>query len=149
MAIFLAHDLGAARLTAELGDALTEYWLTLTAGDLVGYLKLHRGAAPACVVSPTGATAARPLEIARLYVDFAWHRTDVAPRLMEQALRRAAEQAADAVWLGVWHRNVRAQRFYHKWGFERVGEHPFIFGTDHQTDLVLLRTQDRRPPPRA
>jgi ribosomal protein S18 acetylase RimI-like enzyme len=41
------------------------------------------------------------------------------------------------MWLGVWERNWRAQAFYRKWGFRRVGEQTFMLGADAQTDWVM------------
>lgn len=139
MTMFFANELSAATLECELGQSLTggapTYSLAVGSktGEIFGYLKLAAGHAPECVPHH------RALEIARLYVDFDWHRRGVAPALMSIALARALEMGCDGLWLGVWHRNVRAQRFYQKWRFQQVGQHPFIFGTDHQTDLVFAR----------
>lgn len=104
------------------------------AGDrLVGYGQLRWKSASPCVV------ASRPAEIQRLYVDAPWHGTGVAPCLMEALLAEAARGGADLAWLGVWERNPRAIRFYEKSGFEGVGEHVFLLGSDAQRDLVLAR----------
>ncbi len=50
------------------------------------------------------------------------------------------EQGAKTLWLGVWERNDRAHAFYEKCGFADVGEHIFLFGTDPQTDRVMVTT---------
>ena len=143
MAMFFANELSAATLETELGQSLPggapSYWLAVrsrpgdAADQILGYIKLAAGHAPDCVPYH------RVLEIARLYVDFDWHKRGIAKALMSIALLRALEVGCDGLWLGVWHRNIRAQRFYQKWRFMRVGEHPFVFGTDHQTDLVFAR----------
>jgi RimJ/RimL family protein N-acetyltransferase len=39
--------------------------------------------------------------------------------------------------LGVWEHNPRAQAFYAKWGFRKVGEERFDLGDDIQTDWVM------------
>ena len=52
-----------------------------------------------------------------------------------QARRRGARE----LWLGVWERNARAQAFYRKCGFEKVGTQIFVVGTDPQTDHVMMR----------
>ena len=44
------------------------------------------------------------------------------------------------MFLGVWEHNPRAQAFYRKWGFERVGEHVFQMGDDPQIDWWMVRT---------
>ena len=133
MEMFLTDVLSDKQLAREMNAASVTYYLAESEATLIGYLKICTGEAPACVART------KPLEIARLYVDFAWHGRGVAHALMERVLAHAAELSCDAIWLGVWHRNLRAQRFYRKWGFEQVGEHPFVFGTDHQKDLVFAR----------
>ena len=45
----------------------------------------------------------------------------------------------DALWLGVWERNPRAQAFYRTCGFAVVGTHTFVVGSDPQTDHVMAR----------
>jgi ribosomal protein S18 acetylase RimI-like enzyme len=41
--------------------------------------------------------------------------------------------------LGVWENNVRATKFYEKFGFERVGEHEFWLGNECQLDYIFGR----------
>ena len=44
------------------------------------------------------------------------------------------------VWLGVWEENVKAQRFYGRWGFEeQLGTHDFVMGDTKQTDLLIVK----------
>lgn len=143
MAMFFANELSVGTLERELAQCLSggapAYYLATSVrpaespDQIVGYIKLASEHAPDCV------PFSHSLEIARLYVDFDWHKRGIAPALMAIALIRALEMGCDGLWLGVWHRNVRAQRFYQKWRFRHVGEHPFLFGTDQQTDLVYSR----------
>lgn len=137
LAMHLSGALGVETLAREVSDPQTPYYVVEDAEKperpMIAYLKLSHGHAPACVVGT------RPLEIARLYVEFAYHRTGVAHALMQRAVEHAAAGGFETLWLGVWHRNIRAQRFYRKWRFEHVGEHPYIFGTDHQVDWVFSR----------
>ena len=44
------------------------------------------------------------------------------------------------VWLGVWEKNPRAIAFYKKFGFEQIGEHVFLLGSDPQHDIILHKT---------
>ena len=62
----------------------------------------------------------------------------IAPPLMERLTAAARERGPETLWLGVWERNDRARAFYAKCGFATVGEHIFLFGTDPQTDLVMV-----------
>lgn len=57
-----------------------------------------------------------------------------------EALAIAEELKKPQVWLGVWENNFKAQAFYQKSGFKKVGSHDFILGDDRQTDHILLKT---------
>jgi len=100
---------------------------------LCAFAQLRTDAAPDCI------TAARPVEIQRLYVDKAWHGQGLAQQLMERCIAEALLLGADQIWLGVWEKNPRAIRFYQKFGFATVGEHIFMVGNDAQRDLIMLR----------
>jgi diamine N-acetyltransferase len=78
------------------------------------------------------------IELWRFYVDKAWHGQGVAATLMDGAKQRARRRGANTMWLGVWERNARAQAFYRKHGFDKVGRQVFVVGGDPQTDDVLL-----------
>jgi ribosomal protein S18 acetylase RimI-like enzyme len=78
------------------------------------------------------------IELWRFYVDKAWHGQGIAAGLMEAAKRCARRRGAATLWLGVWERNARAQAFYRKHGFSKVGSQVFVVGSDPQTDDVLL-----------
>ena len=102
-------------------------------GELGAYAQLKFGKPPSCVTGPS------PMEIGRFYVDRAYHGQGVAHRLMEEIEELARSRGNRTMWLGVWERNDRAQAFYRKYGFQRVGEQPFIVGSDVQTDWVVER----------
>jgi GNAT superfamily N-acetyltransferase len=87
---------------------------------------------------PSFVTGAAPMEIARFYIDSAWHGRGIAQGMMLATAREAANQGAETLWLGVWERNPRAIAFYGKCGFERAGSHTFMVGSDAQTDHVLV-----------
>ena len=102
-------------------------------GTLTGYLHILPAPAPPCVSEPSA------LELKRLYVDPARHSRGIGKALLEDGLSRARATGAKAVWLGVWEGNFRAQAFYTREGFVRVGEHDFHLGSDRQTDWIMER----------
>jgi ribosomal protein S18 acetylase RimI-like enzyme len=57
---------------------------------------------------------------------------------MAESLRRAAEEGAACVWLGVNQENVRAQRFYTKSGFGITGTKTFRLGGRIENDYVMV-----------
>jgi len=109
-------------------------WALLVAGT-----SAPRRAEPGSAKPPEPVRPGKEVEIRRFYVDRRLHGGDAAPTLMVAALAQARALGAEAVWLAVWERNARAQAFYAKHGFRRVGAQAFQFGADTQTDHVLLR----------
>ncbi len=85
-----------------------------------------------------GVPAEGSIELWRFYVDQRWHGRGLAALLMDGAKQRARRRGARSLWLGVWERNARAQAFYRKHGFQRVGRQVFVVGSDPQTDDVML-----------
>lgn len=138
MARYLAEAFTPDLQAAEIADPssvllLAEHRRDDGHGELVGYAHLLSGETPEAVRGPA------PMELKRLYVDRAWHGRRVAQALMDAGLEMARARGAQTLWLGVWERNPRAVAFYTKYGFERVGEHTFVLGSDAQTDWLFAR----------
>ncbi|HRI26401.1 MAG TPA: GNAT family N-acetyltransferase [Ferruginibacter sp.] len=77
----------------------------------------------------------KALELKRIYVLKEFHGMGVAQALMDYILAYAVENKYEAVWLGVWEHNLRAQKFYTKYGFVNSGHtHDFPIGSTPQTD---------------
>jgi diamine N-acetyltransferase len=57
---------------------------------------------------------------------------------MDAVVGEARTRGAQTLWLGVWERNARAIAFYRKRGFQDVGRHQFLVGTDRQTDRLMV-----------
>ncbi|HET9861849.1 MAG TPA: GNAT family N-acetyltransferase [Steroidobacteraceae bacterium] len=77
------------------------------------------------------------IELYRFYIDRPWHGRGLATDLMNAVKQRARERGAAGIWLGVWESNARAQAFYRKHGFSKVGQQVFVVGSDPQTDHVM------------
>lgn len=100
---------------------------------LVGYAHVSRADTPDCVTGPAA------LELKRLYVEPRLHSQGIGRRLLHEAIGHARAAGAQTLWLGVWEHNLKAQKFYAREGFTRVGDHPFVLGTDTQTDWIMQR----------
>ncbi|KAM0796800.1 acyl-CoA N-acyltransferase, partial [Usnea florida] len=111
-------------------------------GKVVGFIQMKLGTTERCIPSdvPT-------CELHRIYVSFDQVGGGIGQLMMERGLQWAREQLLGSelhngatvagVWLGVWEENVKAERFYRRWGFERVGAHDFAMGDTRQTDSVM------------
>ena len=80
--------------------------------------------------------AARCRELHRLYVDASVKGAGVAKALMDELLGWSRAEAAEALYLGVWENNHRAQAFYKRYGFEHIGEHDFMVGQTRDRDFI-------------
>ncbi len=129
LAAYLADTYGAAIQGAELADIETRYRLALRGGAIVGYSKAGR------VKMDTPFTD-RSRELHRLYVAPDAKGAGIAQRLMDDVLGWARADGADALYLSVWEKNERAQRFYRRYGFEHIGEHGFMVGAVRDRDFI-------------
>lgn len=133
MALYLERDLGPDQLRRELTDPEFGFWLAFQSELPVGYLKMrwhHR---------EDSISGRDPAELCRLYALRRTHGTGVGSELLQLAFRESLQRGHDVIWLGVWEKNPRARAFYAKWGFQECGSHPFLFGSDLQTDLLMQR----------
>ena len=132
MALYLAQAFGIDQQTRELSDRDITTLLVEEGGTAIAYAMVRADHVPDCV------TGANPVELWRFYVAREWHGRGIAAALMDRVRIAARERGAQTLWLGVWERNDRARAFYAKCGFTDAGEHIFLFGTDPQTDRVMV-----------
>ena len=132
MEAFVERTYGVAQQTAELTDPGVTTLLAHRDGKLVAFAQIRRHVPPPCVSDATS------IELRRFYVDRPAQGTGVAQLLMAAVFDAARGAGARHVWLGVWERNLRAIAFYRKAGFTDVGSQPFVLGSDHQNDRVMV-----------
>jgi diamine N-acetyltransferase len=120
-------------IAVELADPAIRFLVAEFDSKPAGYAQLYAGEAPSFV------SREKPIELARLYAEQDFIGCGVGAALMQACLDEARGGGYKTIYLGVWERNERAQAFYHKWGFKKVGEQPFILGEDEQTDWVMER----------
>ena len=133
MSLYLATAFTIEEMSLELADPAILTLIAEIDGGAVGYAQLYAGEAPAFV------SRDRPIELARIYARQDFIGFGVGSALMQACLREAQLGGYRILYLGVWERNERAQAFYHRWGFKKVGEQPFLLGMDEQTDWVMER----------
>ncbi|UOG73476.1 GNAT family N-acetyltransferase [Hymenobacter tibetensis] len=131
MRTYLEEGFAAEKLTAELQESHSAFYVAEQAGRVIGYLKVNTGPAQ------TEQHTANALEVERLYVLQEFHGQRVGQLLYEQALHLARQAQAECLWLGVWEDNPRAIRFYQKNGFVAFDQHVFKLGDDEQIDILM------------
>jgi len=119
----------------QIADATRVNLLAETAdGVLAGHAQLHfDGETP-------GAVSLRPAaDVARFYVDVAFHGQGVAQAMMAEVGRIAATRGVRALWLSVWQEQPQAVRFYEKSGFTKAGTLVFVVGDDPKDDWLMVK----------
>jgi len=135
MNAYLTTAFTLTQVQSELIESASTFYLAEMDTQLAGYAKLMASSeVPACI------TGKAPVELVRFYIDRVWQGTGLASALMEHCLNEAKRQGFSTMYLGVWEHNTRAQAFYRKWDFVRVGEHIFQMGDDPQTDWWMMRS---------
>ena len=131
MAKYLEEAYSNEKLSTELNDPNSLFYLASLDNKVIGYLKLNLGA------SQTELKDDKALEIERIYVTQEFHGKKVGQLLYNKAIEVAKEKKVDYVWLGVWEENHRAIQFYTKNGFVEFDKHVFVLGNDAQTDIMM------------
>lgn len=134
MAAYLAIAFSPSQQTRELADRETLFLIAESERVAAGYAMLRSGNVLENV------TGENPIELVRLYVSQERLGSGVGAALMQACIREARQRGHKTLWLGVWEHNARAQAFYRKWNFTKIGTHVFQLGNDPQTDILMQRT---------
>ncbi len=135
MKSFLAMVFPVDVIAGELKDENDLYFVAFYDGVPVGYMRLKED-----YTDYPDIPKYKALELKRIYVLKEYHSKKVGAALMEYVIDLAGVKGYEAVWLGVWEHNHRAQNFYKKWGFTDTGiTHNFPIGSTPQTDNWLIK----------
>lgn len=132
---FIATHLSRSSFDTYLADPTRDILVAEVEGEAVGYTML-------VFAEPTdsdvvAALTLRPsIELSKFYVVQGHHGQGIAGALMGETLTLARKRGAAGVWLGVNEENARANRFYEKNGFARVGTKHFLVGDTYEDDFV-------------
>ena len=75
-------------------------------------------------------------QICRLYVHPDYQGAGLAQQMMQRMLESAANQT---LYLSVYHENLRAQRFYQRHGFRKIGEYDYFVGDHIDREWIMQR----------
>ncbi|ASW73612.1 GNAT family acetyltransferase [Chryseobacterium piperi] len=133
---YLEESFNKEKITAELNNPDSFFFIAWEDDNPVGYLKLNIGNAQTELQDETA------LEIERIYVKSNHQVKKIGQLLYDQSLEIAKSQQKKYIWLGVWEKNLKALSFYKKNGFVEFDQHIFRLGNDEQTDLMMKKTLD-------
>ncbi len=136
LALFVAQSYAPEVFAAKLADPAQALWLAFARDQPVGYAN----AGPCHLPHPEAER--RHGELYRLYLSQDQHGLGLGRRLMETALAWLTCNYSGPLWLGVWSGNLKAQAFYARYGFEKVGEYEFPVGATRDHEFILRRSGD-------
>lgn len=116
--------------TMELTDPGFTVRLAEQDGEAVAFAKIGPPGLPFEVTGPT-------TELRQFYVLAPWQGTGVARVLMDWVVEKSRRRGAEQIFLSVFVDNVRAQRFYARYGFEPVGTYAFMVGSHADEDIIM------------
>jgi ribosomal protein S18 acetylase RimI-like enzyme len=138
VAAFVAEHLTPERFAEYVDDPARAVLIAEEGTRAVGYAMLVHG--EPYDENARAVVRHRPTtELSKIYVLPDAHGAGIATDLLEAALAVARGVGAVGMWLGTNQANVRAQRFYVKSGFEKVGTKRFWVGDHWEDDFVFER----------
>ena len=120
-----------AALVADLNGAMQ---VATRGGVLIAYCKIGYNCG-----WPDHARETKPMELKQLYAAASATGSGVGTALMDWALVALAAAGADEVQLSVWSGNHGAQRFYARYGFEKIADVTFKVGEQIDDEFLLAR----------
>ncbi|MEP6674866.1 MAG: GNAT family N-acetyltransferase [Ferruginibacter sp.] len=127
---FLEQYFNEAQLKAELSDENDYCFFAELNGMPVGYIRFKEDYESFELMRQW-----KSLELKRIYILKEYKGKGPAFELMQLFFDHAAQGSYQAIFLGVWEHNLRAQRFYEKYGFVNSGHmHDFPIGKTPQQD---------------
>ena len=133
LAFFLGDSYAADKQRVILSHPDYAIWLLEHEGEAVG----HAAAGPCGL--PHADVREGDGELKRLYLLQRFQNGGWGAQLFETALEWLESKRPHALWIGVWSQNFGAQRFYGRYGFEKVGAYKFPVGETLDDEFILRR----------
>lgn len=130
---FLAHANSLESMERRIADPAVAVWVAEAHGQLVGYAI----AGPADLDFP-GVQHGNGM-LYRLYLLRNQHGQGLGRRLMDEVLAWLVAAYGPRPWLVVFSGNLRAQAFYARYGFEKVGEYDYPVGEWKDREFVMRK----------
>jgi ribosomal protein S18 acetylase RimI-like enzyme len=138
IADFIANNFTVKNFDAYLADPDRVLFLAMEDETAIAYamLVIREPTDPDVVASLTKHPTS---ELSKLYVRPGHHGAGVSAALVAACVEAATSAGCAAMWLGVNEENARANAFYEKSGFGRVGVKKFLVGENWEDDFVRER----------
>lgn len=130
LADYCARIYSPENVRSEFDDLNSTYFIAEINDRAVGFAKLRENNRVDCLGD------AHAIELQRIYVLERIKGRNVGKALITRCLDSALGKEYDTLWLGVWEKNVRAQRFYERIGMKNIGTTGFNDGKNDFVNFV-------------
>lgn len=130
---FLDASFSAGATRTKLKEPGAAWWVAERDGALLAFAN----AGPNTLPHPD----ARPghAELRRLYVAKSAQGLGLGTKLLAVALTWMEANTTGPLWIGVWSGNLKAQKLYAAYGFEKAGEYQYPVGAWLDDEFILRR----------
>ena len=132
LAAFLNQSHAEPVVAAQVADPQMRVVLAERDGAPAGYCKLWLECA-----WPEHARGAKAVELVQIYTAPGASGGGIGSALMDWALAEARAFGADEIQLSVWSGNEGAQRFYERYGFDKVADIDFWVGQQRDDEYLF------------
>ena len=133
LATFLPAAYGEAAIAGYVANPAYQHFIVEADGAAVGYSLVGPNGLPHDETRPGDG------ELKRIYLLKTAKGLGAGQALHTTSIGWLEAAGHDRIWLGVWSGNLRAQRFYEKNGFVKVGEYRFIVGDTQDHEFIMRR----------
>ncbi len=130
---YLKRTFSVDKIESSLKKAENVYWLAFANRLPVGYAKLKLDS-PSLFLNESSIC-----QLQKIYVLKDFLSLKIGLALQQELLRKAGDLEFSTIWLSVLKENERAIRFYHKNGFEKIGDHDFSIGREDFKFIAMAK----------
>jgi diamine N-acetyltransferase len=131
MDAYLKEAYEPLKFEKEFYEPQSIYYIACEGKEVAGFMRLR------VTTEAEGQLGKNAIELQRLYVTRGFQGKKIGFMLMQKAINYSRENKFEWLWLGVWEKNIKAQEFYKKVGFEHFSSHTFWMGPDPQNDWLM------------
>lgn len=130
---FLDAGFNAEAIRTKLQEPGAAWWVAERDGELLAFANTGPNTLP----HPDG--RASHAELRRLYVSKAAQGLGLGTKLLAVSLEWMEANTDGPLWIGVWSGNLKAQKLYAAYGFEKAGEYQYPVGSWTDDEFILRR----------
>ena len=131
---YLNRTFSVDKIEGSLKKTENVYWLAFADRTPVGYAKLKLDSPSQFMEEST------VCQLQKIYVLKDFLSLKIGLGLQQELLKKAGDLDYVTIWLSVLKENERAIRFYHKNGFEKIGDHDFSIGREDFKFIAMAKS---------